>query len=75
MYARRSPPILGQRAREPLDAADKILENRRVPVHFEAIFAGMGGNEPNVVQKGPQKAISSSITERPMLLTARFPKT
>src|SRR6201987_1723848 len=24
-------------------------------VHFKAIFAGMGGNEPKVVQKGPAK--------------------
>jgi hypothetical protein len=44
-------------------------------VHFKAIFAGMGGNEPKVVQRAPQKAISSSKIERPMLLTARFPKT
>jgi len=24
-------------------------------VHFKAIFAGMGGNEPKIVQKGPAK--------------------
>jgi hypothetical protein len=45
------------------------------PVHCKAIFAGMSGNQPEVVKRAPRKAISSSKIQRPALLTARLPKT